>query len=365
MLERIPFHDLKRQYKNIATALKEPMQEVLDSCAFAGGPFTAKFERDFAEYCDTKFCIGVNNGTSALHLALIALGIGRGDEVIMPANTFIATAWAPSYVGATPVFVDCDEYWNIDVSKIESAINERTKAIIGVHLYGQPCNVVRLREIANKHNVFFIEDAAQAHGATFDNKKVGGFGQMACFSFYPGKNLGAFGEGGAITTDVLEYRDHLHSLRNHGSQERYYHDELGFNMRMDGIQAAILQVKLKYLKGWNGRRRQIAQSYLDGIKNVAIYKPKLMSGAKSVFHLFVITTENREDFRKFMDERGIDTALHYPVACHLQKAYQNLGYQRGDFPCSEFLAEHCVSLPMFPELTDEEVNLIIDSVNNY
>ncbi|MBK8504896.1 MAG: DegT/DnrJ/EryC1/StrS family aminotransferase [Saprospiraceae bacterium] len=365
MLHKILFHDLKRQYQNISDELREPMQEVLDSCAFAGGPFTAKFEQDFAEYCDTKFSIGVNNGTSALHLALMTLGIGNGDEVILPANTFIATAWAPSYIGATPVFVDCDEYWNIDVSKIESVINERTRAIIGVHLYGQPCNVVRLREIANYYGIFFIEDAAQAHGATFDNKKVGSFGEMACFSFYPGKNLGAYGEGGAITTDSAEYRDRLHSLRNHGSQERYHHDELGFNMRMDGIQAAILQVKLRHLEGWNARRRQIAQLYLDQIKNTAIDKPKLMSKANSVFHLFVITTENREDFRKFMEAKGIDTALHYPISCHLQKAYQNLGHQRGDFPHSEFLAEHCVSLPMFPELTDQEVNRIIDSTNEY
>ena len=362
---RVPFLDLKRQYEQIADELKKPMQDVIDRCAFAGGPFTEKFELAFARYCEADYAVGVNSGTSALHLAMLALGIGPGDEVIMPANTFIATVWAPSYVGAKPVFVDCDQSWNIDTELIEAAITPRTKAIVGVHLYGQPCNISAIKELCDQHNLAFVEDAAQAHGATFKGKRVGAFGDLACFSFYPGKNLGAYGEGGAITTNKLQFRNHLNRLRNHGSDERYYHLELGFNMRMDGMQAAVLAVKLAHLDAWNQKRRSVAKFYMENIVNKTIQLPVLSGDSVSVFHLFVVTAEDREDFRSYLSDRTIDTGLHYPVPCHLQKAYHHLGHKRGAFPQSEYLADHCVSLPMFAELTESEIERVVDAINSY
>ncbi|NND35426.1 MAG: DegT/DnrJ/EryC1/StrS family aminotransferase [Saprospiraceae bacterium] len=362
---RVPFLDLKRQYKQIADELKQPMQEVIDSCAFAGGPFTEKFETAFAKFCGAEHAIGLNSGTSALHLAMLALGVGPGDEVILPANTFIATAWGPSYVGAKPVFVDCDEYWNIAVDKIESAITSKTKAVIGVHLYGQPCDIDAIKKLCKAHNIAFVEDAAQAHGAMYRGKPVGGLGDLACFSFYPGKNLGAYGEGGAITTNNAKYRDHLHRLRNHGSDERYYHLELGFNMRMDGIQAAVLNVKLNHLNTWNQKRRSVAKFYLDNITNEVITLPILNTDSESVFHLFVVTVEDRDDFRSYLNDKKIDIGLHYPVPCHLQKVYQDLGYTKGDFPKSEYLADHCVSLPMFAELSQQEIDHVVSVINSY
>ncbi len=364
-MKNTPFFDLKRQYLVLSEELKKPMQEVIDACAFAGGPFTAQFEKEFAAYCNTAYAVGVNSGTSALHLAMLALNIGRDDEVILPANTFIATAWGPSYVGATPVFVDCDEFYGIDPSAVEAAITPRTKAVIGVHLYGQPCDIDPLIELAKKHDILFLEDAAQAHGARYKGRRVGGFGELACFSFYPGKNLGAFGEGGGLTTNIEAYRDHIFRLRNHGCDVRYYHQEVGFNMRMDGLQAAVLSVKLKYIDKWNDRRQVIAKKYLEQIDNEKIVLPKIRSTVESVFHLFVIKTEQREHFMKHCNRHGVGTALHYPVPCHLQKAYSHLDHKVGDFPNSEALANECVSLPMFAELTDAEVNHVIDVVNKY
>ena len=260
--------DLKGQHQQIKKEVFELFEKVYENTAFSGGPFVEQFEKDFSNYAQTKYTIGVNNGTSALHLAMLALGIGAGDEVIIPANTFIATAWGISYVGATPVFVDCDkDNWEIEPALIEKAITSKTKAIIGVHLYGMPFDIDSVLAIAKKHNLFLVEDAAQAQGARYKGKTVGGFGEMACFSFYPGKNLGACGEAGGITTNNEVYQKHLNSLRNHGSMVRYYHDEVGFNMRMGGLEGASLQVKLKYLEGWNNRRREIAKMYHAGIKN--------------------------------------------------------------------------------------------------
>ncbi|MFK8105232.1 MAG: DegT/DnrJ/EryC1/StrS family aminotransferase, partial [Saprospiraceae bacterium] len=350
----IPFLDLKRQYETIATEVDHALKAVIAKTAFAGGPFVASFEEDFAKYCETDYAIGCNSGTSALHLAMLALGIGAGDEVILPANTFVATAWGVSYVNATPVFVDCDDYWNIDPAAIEAKITDKTKAIVGVHLYGQPFDVDAVSAIAKKHNLFLLEDAAQAHGARYKGTRVGGFGEMACFSFYPGKNLGAYGEGGGISTNNAAYRDHIFSLRNHGSKQRYYHDEVGFNMRMDGFQGAILEAKLKHLDDWNARRRAVAKAYSEGITNAAVTLPKMQEFAESVFHLYIITVADKNDFIEYLKAEGISTGQHYPVPCHLQKAYADLNYQRGDFPKSEFLADHCVSLPIFAELTEEE-----------
>ena len=365
-IEKIPFLDLKQQYQQIKDEVHQKMQEVIDITAFSGGPFVDAFETDFADYCQTKYALGCNSGTTALHLAMLALDIKEGDEVIVPGNTFIATPWGVSYVNATPVFVDCDpDTWNIDPNKIEERITDKTKAIIGVHLYGQPCDIDGIKQIAEKHNLFFVEDSAQAHGAYYNGKRVGGFGEMACFSFYPGKNLGAFGEGGGMTTNNDSYDHHLRSLRNHGCLKRYYHDEVGYNYRMDGLQGAVLQVKLKYLDSWNQRRKDIAKMYQTGITNSKIKMQHQPEGTDSVYHLFVVTTENRDDLMSYFNDNNIFPGLHYPVPCHLQKAYVDLGYKEGDLPQSEYLSEHCLSLPMFAELTDEQVNRVIDVVNKY
>ena len=358
--------DLKGQHQQIKKEVFELFEKVYENTAFSGGPFVEQFEKDFSNYTQTKYTIGVNNGTSALHLAMLALGIGAGDEVIIPANTFIATAWAISYVGATPVFVDCDkDNWEIDPVQIEKVITAKTKAIIGVHLYGMPFDIDAVLSIAKKHNLFLVEDAAQAQGARYKGITVGGFGEMACFSFYPGKNLGACGEAGGITTNNEVYQKHLNSLRNHGSMVRYYHDEVGFNMRMGGLEGASLQVKLKYLEGWNNRRREIAKMYHAGIKNIKIKMQTQPQWADSIYHLFVVTTDEKDKFVKHLQANGVNPGFHYPVPCHLQKAYSSLNYKVGNFPNSEYLASHCVSLPMYAELSNDDVNKVIDAINNY
>lgn len=366
MSHKINCLDLKGQHQQIKEEVFSVFEKVYENTAFSGGSFVESFEKDFARFCDTRFAIGVNNGTSALHLAMLALGIGAGDEVIVPANTFIATAWGVSYVGATPVFVDClPDTWEIDPAKAEAAITPRTKAIAGVHLYGQPFDIDAIKAICDKHQLFLIEDAAQAQGARYKGRPVGGFGEMACFSFYPGKNLGACGEAGGITTNNESYNKHLQSLRSHGMTVRYYHDELGFNMRMGGLEAGSLSVKLKYLPSWNERRRVIAARYLAEIKNDKIKMQAQPEGTESIFHLFVITTEDRDGMIKYLNDNNIFPGLHYPVPCHLQKAYAHLGYKPGDCPNSEYLASHCLSLPMYAELTDEEVNKVIEVINQY
>ena len=358
--------DLKGQHQQIKKEVFELFEKVYENTAFSGGPFVEQFEKDFSNYAQTKYTIGVNNGTSALHLAMLALGIGAGDEVIIPANTFISTAWGISYVGATPVFVDCDkDNWEIDPAQIEKVITAKTKAIIGVHLYGMPFDIDAVLSIAKKHNLFLVEDAAQAQGARYKGITVGGFGEMACFSFYPGKNLGACGEAGGITTNNEVYQKHLNSLRNHGSMVRYYHDEVGFNMRMGGLEGASLQVKLKYLEGWNNRRREIAKMYHAGIKNTKIKMQTQPQWADSIYHLFVVTTDEKDKFVKHLQSNGVNPGFHYPVPCHLQKAYSSLNYKVGDFPNSEYLASHCVSLPMYAELSNDDVNKVIDTINNY
>lgn len=358
--------DLKRQHQSIKAEIFEAFEKVYENTAFSGGPFVEKFEKEFATFCDTKYAIGVNNGTTALHLAMMALGIGAGDEVIVPANTFIATAWGVSHAGATPVFVDCTvDTWEIDASKIEAKITKNTKAIIGVHLYGQPFDLDAVKAIADKHKLYLIEDAAQAQGATYKNKPVGGFAEMACFSFYPGKNLGACGEAGGITTNNEAYATHIKSLRNHGSVVRYYHDEIGYNMRMGGLEGASLSVKLKYLQQWNDRRRDIAKQYRSKITNPKVTMQAQPEWASSIYHLFVVTVENKNAFVKHLEQNDVIAAFHYPVPCHLQKAYAHLNYKEGDFPNSEYLAKHCVSLPMFAELTDDEVAKVIDVINAY
>ncbi len=365
-INKIPCLDLQKQHQQIKREVFEAFEKVYDQTAFSGGSFAEVFETQFAVFCGTKYAVAVNNGTSALHLAMLTLGIGPGDEVIIPANTFIATAWAVSYCGATPVFVDCtSNTWEIDSTKIEEKITAKTKAVIGVHLYGQPFDIDAVKQLCDKHKLFLLEDAAQAQGATYKGIPVGGFGELGCFSFYPGKNLGACGEAGGITTNNEDYFKHLQSLRNHGMTVRYYHDEIGFNMRMGGLESASLAVKLKYLTGWNDRRRAIAKRYQQEVTNSKIVMQLQPEWANSIYHLFVVTVADRDDLVTYLNKKNIFPALHYPVPCHLQKAYANLGYKQGDFPNSEYLAAHCVSLPMYAELTDDEVSFVIDSLNKY
>lgn len=366
MKKPIPCLDLKEQHAAIKKEIFDAFEKVYDNTAFSGGPFVEEFEKNFAAYSGVKYALGVSNGTTALHLAMMALGIGPGDEVIIPANTFIATAWGVSHVGATPVFVDCDrDTWEIDANKIEAAITPKTKAVIGVHLYGQPFDIDAVKAICDKHKLYLVEDAAQAQGARYKGVMTGAFGEMACFSFYPGKNLGACGEAGGITTNNENYRKHIASLRNHGCTIRYYYDEIGYNYRMGGMEGASLTVKLKHLEGWNNRRREIAAMYHKGITNPKIKMQQIPQWSDGIYHLFVITTEEKDKLVTYLSEKGITPAFHYPVPCHLQKAYKQLGYKAGDFPNSEYLASHCISLPMYPELTDEEVGHVIGSLNNY
>lgn len=362
----IPFLDLKKQYTQIKPEVLKAVEQVYDNTAFTGGKFVESFESNFAKYCEAKYAVAVNSGTSALHMAMCALNIGAGDEVIIPANTFVATAWAVSYVGATPVFVDCKEdTWEIDPAKIEEKISPKTKAIIGVHLYGKPFDIEAVSAIAKKHNVFFVEDAAQAHGATYNGKRIGSFGDLACFSFYPGKNLGTYGEGGAVTTNNKEFADRIAKLRNHASVNKYYHEEVGYNMRMGGVEGAVLDIKLKYIDSWNNRRKEIAKYYQTNIANPKIQLQKQDAISESVYHLFVVTPDDRDKFMSYMQENGIGCGMHYPVPCHLQEAYKELGYIKGDIPHSEYLADHCVSLPMFAELTEQEVQKVVEVINKY
>jgi dTDP-4-amino-4,6-dideoxygalactose transaminase len=365
MNKKIPCLDLQGQHTLVKTEIFEAFEKVYAKTAFSGGPFVEEFENKFAGYIGSKYCIGVSNGTTALHLAMLALGVGQGDEVIIPANTFIATAWGVSHAGATPVFVDCDDTWNIDPEKIEAAITSKTKAVIGVHLYGQPFDVDAVQAICTKHNLFLVEDAAQAQGARYKGSTVGIFGEMACYSFYPGKNLGACGEAGGITTNHEKYAKHLSSLRNHGSTVRYFHDEIGYNYRMGGLEGASLTVKLKYLEGWNNRRRFIATRYRKEIVNSGINMQHKPEWADGVNHLFVVTTGDKESLVQHLIAHNIVPAYHYPVPCHLQKAYLGLGYKSGDFPNSEYLATHCISLPMYAEMTDEEVGHVITTMNSF
>jgi dTDP-4-amino-4,6-dideoxygalactose transaminase len=365
---KIPCLDLKGQHAQIKDEVFAAFEEVYANTAFSGGPFVGSFETAFADFCETENAVAVNNGTNALHVALMAAGIKAGDEVIIPANTFIATAWAVSYVGATPVFVDClKDSWQIDPNAVKSAVTDMTSAIIGVHLYGQPCDVDSLQTVATEHNLVLVEDAAQAQGARYKGKRVGGLADLGCFSFYPGKNLGACGEGGAVTTKNEVFAKHMQKLRNHGCEVRYYHDELGYNMRMGGLEGASLGIKLKYLPEWNERRKAIANRYINEITSSKITMQGQPDFSDSVFHLFVVTedTGNKDGFIQYLNDNSIFPGLHYPVPCHLQKAYGDLGYKEGDFPNSEYLANNCVSLPMFAELTDEMVDAVITTVNAY
>lgn len=362
----IPFVDLKAQYQSIKTEVNEAIQRVLDNTSFILGKEVKDFEEAFADYVGAKHCIAVNSGTAAIQVAVQSCGIGAGDEVIIPANTFFATAEGISTANATPVFVDCDSVsYNIDVAKIEAAITENTRAIMPVHLYGQSADIDPIFEIAKRHNLFVIEDAAQAHGSLYKNIRVGAFGAAGCFSFYPGKNLGAFGEGGAIVTNDDEVACLARLLRDHGSQKKYHHEIIGYNFRMEGIQGAVLNVKLKYLDGWNNLRREHAAVYNSLLESSNLILPHEMEYARHIYHLYVVQSENRDDLMTVLKDADIQTGIHYPIPIHLQPAYEFLGHKEGDFPEAEKQAKQLLSLPMFPELANEQIERVANAVKGF
>lgn len=369
---QVPFLDLKVQYKSIKSEIDPAIQNILDNTAFILGKAVSDFETAFAAEHKVKHCLGVSSGTDGNHLALWALGIKAGDEVIMPANTFIATAWGATLCGAIPVFVDCEkDSYNIDPSKVESAITKKTKAIVAVHLYGQPADLDPLRTIADKHKLYLVEDCAQSHFAEYKGKRIGGLSDSASFSFYPGKNLGAYGEGGAVTTHNDEVAKKVKMLRDHGAVQKYNHEMLGHNYRMEGIQGAVLGVKLKHLSKWTDGRRHAAKKYNELLKDCsAITLPKEMPYAKHVYHLFVVQVNDgglkrRDELVKFLGDNGIATGLHYPIPLHQQPCFNDLGYKKGDFPVTEKLAETGLSLPMYPELTAEQIGYVCDKVKSF
>ncbi len=359
-LLKVPFLDLKAHHDPIRQEVMAAMNEVIDVNAFAGGPFVARFEEAYARYCEVKCCVGVANGTDSLWLSLLALGVGAGDEVITVPMTFMATAEAITYAGAKPVFVDIDPHtFTIDVTRIEAAITPRTKAIIPVHLFGQCADMDPIMAIARKHNLVVVEDAAQAQGTLYKGRKAGSIGHAGSFSFYPGKNLGAWGEAGAITTNDPALRDRLHMFREHGQKKKYFHDVVGWNARMDGIQAAVLQVKLKYLDRANDGRRRAAARYLALLAGTpGVVLPREATYGRHIYHIFPLQVGDRDALLQQLAERGIACGIHYPVPVHVQNAYANLGYKAGDFPVSEACAQSFLSLPMFPELTDEQIDSV-------
>jgi dTDP-4-amino-4,6-dideoxygalactose transaminase len=340
------------------------IQEVIESSAFAGGPFVSAFEEDFAAYCDIPYAIGVGNGTEAVWLSLLACGVGAGDEVITVPSTFMATAEAITYCGARPVFVDIDERtYTMNPEALTGALTKKTKAIIPVHLFGQPADMDPILEFARNHDLYVIEDACQAHGAEYKGKRVGSFGDTACFSFYPGKNLGALGEAGAIVTGNRDLQEKIRIFRDHGQVRKYFHAVIGWNCRMDGIQAAVLRVKLRQLDASNQRRRNHASHYDSGLCGIeGITTPMHAPWARHVYHIYAIRIDNRDETMKFLADRGIATGIHYPVPVHLQEAYQPLGYAPGAFPVAERCAAEFVSLPMYPELTHSQVEQVVEGV---
>jgi dTDP-4-amino-4,6-dideoxygalactose transaminase len=362
----IPFVDLRAQYRRIQDEVDPAVLAVMQRGDFILGGAVAEFEREFAEYCGVKYCVGVDSGYSALELIVRAYEIGPGDEVITAANTFIATTLAISNAGATPVLVDCDpETYNIDAAKIEAAITPRTRAIMPVHLYGQMADMDAIRAIARKHNLLVFEDAAQAAGARYKGRMAGSLGDAAGFSFYPGKNLGAYGDGGAVTTNDAAIAEKIRLLRNIGQKVKYYHEVKGFNNRLDTMQAAVLRVKLPHLDGWNAERRHAAATYADMLDGLPLVTPTTAGYAEHIFHLYVVRVSDRESLMEYLKERGIATGLHYPIPIHLQPAYAELGYGRGDFPVTEAYAETIVSLPIFPELDDDKVAYVAGAIRDY
>jgi len=363
----VPFFDLKQEYQSIKDEVNASVQQVMDGCRFVLGENVNSFEKEFASFCGTEYAVGVANGTDALRLALLVCGIGKGDEVITVPNTFIATTEAISQTGAKIVFVDINSStYNIDVSRIEGAINEKTKAIVPVHLFGQPADMNPIMKIAREYNLKVIEDVCQAHGAEYKGKKAGSIGDAGCFSFYPSKNLGAFGDGGMVVSNGNKIAQKIKMLRDHGQIKKYEHLLEGYNSRLDEIQAAILRVKLKRLDEWNKLRQKNVSIYNDLLEDVdEVVMPSEAEYAKHVYHLYVIRTHRRDELQDWLKSKGVGTGLHYPIPVHLQKAYEYLGYKEGDFPVTEDCAKQILSLPMFPELTQKEIEKVVTEIKRF
>jgi len=384
-VKEVPFLDLKAQQHQIYNEIDDRITDILANTGFILGKYVEEFEHGFAELQHAKYCVGVSSGTDALHIALSALGIGPGDAVIMPANTFIATAEAVSLTGATPVFVDCDNFYNLDVKELRKVIESRQYAVnskqrkgritnnesritclIPVHLYGQPAKMDGIMKLAEEYELMVVEDACQAHLAEWRGKKVGNFGEFGAFSFYPGKNLGAYGEAGALITNNEDLHLMAKMLRQHGEIERYHHSVIGHNYRMEAIQGAVLATKLKYLEEWTEKRRRNAQLYNELLSGVeGIETPKELERTHCVYHLYVIQADDRDGLQRYLQQNGISTGLHYPVPLHLQEAYKHLGYKEGDFPVAEKAAKRILSLPMFPELTGAQIQYVCDKIKEY
>lgn len=363
---RIPFVSFLPMERELDKELREAFERVYTRSWYIEGVEDAVFEKEFAQYCGTKYCVGTGNGFDALMLALKALGVGAGDEVIVPSNTFIATALAVTYVGAKLIFVEPDiRTFNIDPARIESAITNKTKVIMPVHLYGQACDMDSIMEVAQRYNLYIVEDCAQAHGAEYRGRRVGTFGDIAGFSFYPGKNLGALGDAGAAVTDSKEIADKVRALGNYGSDYKYHHIYQGNNSRLDEMQAAFLSAKLSHLDRINEDRRRIAQCYLDGIKNPEIILPYVIEDAVPVWHIFGVRCKRRDELEEYLGENGIGTNKHYPIPIHLQKCYKNLGFRKGDFPIAEEISATELSLPMYYGMTEEEIQYVIETVNKF
>lgn len=363
---KVNFVDLQRQYKQIKSEIDLAIQKVVGSSQFILGEECTNFEKEFSKFIGVKYALGVGSGLSALELGMRALGIGKGDEVIVPVNSFIASAEAVSFTGATPVFVDCNlDTFNLDAKKCEKLINKKTKAIMPVHLYGQVAEMSGILKLAKKYKLFVIEDACQAHGASIKGKMAGSFGDVAAFSFYPGKNLGAYGDGGMLVTKNKKIAEKIIQLRNYGQEEKYKHLVLGWNSRLDNLQAAILRVKLKKLTEWNLKRLKHAKLYNQLLGGLSIITPKIFPNYDHVFHLYVIRVKNREKLMNYLSSKNIATVMHYPLPIHLQPAYRFLGYKKGDFPITEKLADEILSLPMFPELKNSEIKYICNQIANF
>ncbi|NTU77955.1 MAG: DegT/DnrJ/EryC1/StrS family aminotransferase [Chloroflexales bacterium] len=362
----VPFVDLKAQYLSIKKEIDTAVIALLESTQFVLGKEVAAFEELFAAYTQTSHVMGVNTGTSALHLALLAAGVGQGDEVITTPFTFIATVSAIDYTRAKPVFVDIDPVsFTIDPAQIEAAITPRTKAILPVHLYGQPADMDPIIEIARRHGLMVIEDAAQAHGAEYKGRRVGSIGDLGCFSFYPGKNLGAYGEGGAVTTSNPELARIVRMLRDWGAERRYYHDLKGFNYRLEGIQGAVLKVKMRYIEAWTEARRTHAARYGELLADTGVRTPAALPERRHVYHIYALREARREALQSFLHDRGVATGIHYPIPVHLQKAFAELGHKEGDFPHSEAAAREVLSLPMFPELHPEQQDVVVAALKDW
>jgi dTDP-4-amino-4,6-dideoxygalactose transaminase len=362
----VPFVDLTRQHLAIKEEILSAVAGVLASAQFVLGREVAAFEEDFAAYCGSPHAVAVNSGTSALHLALLAAGVGPGDEVITVSCTFVATVAAVGYTGARPVFVDVDPVsYTMDAARVEAAITPKTKAIMPVHLYGNPADMDPILEVARRHNVVVIEDAAQAHGALYKGRRCGSIGDMGCFSFYPGKNLGACGEGGLVTTANSEFARKIRMLRDWGAERKYDHVLKGYNYRMEGIQAAVLRIKLRRLEDWTEARRLHAGAYAELLANTGLVLPEEAAASRHVYHIYAVMTKERKQFIDSLNGRGVQTGIHYPFPVHLLPAYADLGYHDGDFPVSERIAAEEVSLPMFPEMTDSELQQVAEAVDEF